>query len=167
MSPRSSTQLSAAISIGLGLAAILLPYLFGTLAVMLLAAVMLASGITSLLYVNAWRREGIPISALGPWAQIVAGAVLLVWPELALWLVAVLLGGGLVISGALGLSALSHSPHPQQATGRRIELWVTIGLGVLLILLGAAGSALLLGIILGLTLIVNGWQRWQLARSLA
>mgnify|MGYP000075452877 CR=1 FL=1 len=28
-------------------------------------------------------------------------------------------------------------------------------------------NLLLLGIILGLTLIVSGWQRWQLARSLA
>jgi hypothetical protein len=160
-------KLSAVISMALGAAAILLPFLFGTLAVMLLAAVMLASGISALLYLNAWRRAGFPTSVLGPWVQIVAGAVLLIWPELALWLVAVLLGGGLVISGALGLSALSYSPYPQQATGSRIELWVTIGLGVLLILLGAAGSALLLGIILGLTLIVSGWQRWQLAKPLA
>ena len=164
MSPKSGTQLSAIVSIALGVAAILLPYLFGTLAVMLLAAVMVASGVASLLYVNAWRREGIPLSALGPWVQIVAGAVLLIWPELALWLVAVVLGGGLVISGALGLSTLSHSPYPQQTTAMRIELWLTIGLGVLLILLGSAGSALLLGIILGLTLITTGWQRWRLAQ---
>ena len=164
MNPKSGTQLSAIVSIALGVAAILLPYLFGTLAVMLLAAVMVASGVASLLYVNAWRREGIPMSALVPWVQIVTGAVLLIWPELALWLVAVVLGGGLVISGALGLSTLSHSPYPQQTTAMRIELWLTIGLGVLLILLGSAGSALLLGIILGLTLITTGWQRWRLAQ---
>jgi uncharacterized membrane protein HdeD (DUF308 family) len=167
MTPASGTRLSALISIGLGVAAILLPYLFGTVAVMLLAAVMLASGIAGLLYANSWRRVGLPMSVLGPWVQIVAGAVLLIWPELALWLVAVLLGGGLVVSGMLGLAALSGDPFPQQATIKRIELWLTIGLGVLLILMGAAGSALLLGIILGLTLISTGWQRWRLAQDLS
>jgi len=167
MTPASGTRLSAIISIGLGVAAILLPYLFSTVAVMLLAGVMLASGIASLLYVNSWRRAGFPMSVLGPWVQIVAGAVLLIWPELALWLVAVLLGGGLVVSGMLGLAALSGGPFTQQATFKHIELWVTIGLGVLLILMGAAGSALLLGIILGLTLISTGWQRWRLAKDLS
>jgi uncharacterized membrane protein HdeD (DUF308 family) len=167
MTPPAGLKLSAVITMGLGVAAILLPYLFGTMAVMLLAAVMLASGISTLLYVNAWRRAGFAMSVLGPWVQIVAGAVLLIWPELALWLVAVLLGGGLVVSGILGLSALGRAPANRQATSKRLELWLTIGLGVLLILLGAAGSALLLGIILGFALISIGWQRWRLAQDLA
>jgi hypothetical protein len=96
----------------------------------------------------------------------VAGGVLLIWPELALWLVAVVLGGGLVVSGVLGLLALGGGPLPRQATVKRIEQWLTIGLGILLILMGSAGSALLLGIILGFSLIGTGWQRWRLARAL-
>lgn len=163
----SAMQLSAAISMVLGVVAILLPFLAGTLAVMLLAAVMLTSGISGLLYVNAWRRAGVPMGALGPWVQIVAGGVLLIWPQLALWLVAVVLGGGLVVSGALGLSALRYAPLPPQLGVRRIELWLTIGLGVLLILTGAAGSAVLIGIVLGLGLIITGWQQWRLAQGLA
>jgi len=162
----SNTRLSALITMGLGVAAILLPYLFGTVAVMLLAVVMLASGISSLLYLNAWRRAGFPMSTTGPWAQVVASALLLIWPELALWLVAVVLVGGLVISGILGLWALGGGPPPRQATVKRLELWLTVGLGMLLILMGSAGSALLLGIILGFTLIVTGWQRWRLAQGL-
>lgn len=165
--PAAAAKLSAGLSMALGVAAIALPYLFGTVAVMLLAAVMLASGLSGLMAVNAWRRVGVPMGALGPWVQIVAGAVLLIWPELALWLVAVVLGGGLVVSGALGLAALAQGPVPPQPGVKRVEYWLSIGLGMLLILMGAAGSALLLGIVLGLALIVTGWQRWQLAQRLA
>jgi uncharacterized membrane protein HdeD (DUF308 family) len=56
------TKFSAVISILLGVAAIVLPYLFGTVAVMMLGGVMLASGIVALLYVNAARKAGIPVS---------------------------------------------------------------------------------------------------------
>jgi uncharacterized membrane protein HdeD (DUF308 family) len=71
--------------------AIVLPYFVGTMAVMLLAAVMLMSGIMALVYVNATRKAGVPVSAFGPWVQVIAGIVLFIWPELALWLVAVIL----------------------------------------------------------------------------
>jgi uncharacterized membrane protein HdeD (DUF308 family) len=165
MTPLSNIKLSALVTMGLGVAAILLPYLFGTVAVMLLAVVMLVSGISALLYVNAWRQAGFRMSIIGAWVQVVAAAVLLIWPELALWLVAVILGGGLVVSGILGLQALGGGPFPQQATVKHLELWLTIGLGMLLILMGSAGSALLLGIILGFTLLVTGWQRWRLAQG--
>ena len=56
----SSAKFSAVISIALGVAAIILPYLVGTLAVMMLGAVMLASGFVALLYVNAVRKEATP-----------------------------------------------------------------------------------------------------------
>jgi uncharacterized membrane protein HdeD (DUF308 family) len=102
----SSTKFSAGISILPGVAAIILPYLFGTLAVMMLGGVMLASGIVALLYVNAARKEGIPVSVFAPWVQAIAGVVILIWPGLALWIVAVILGGGLIISGITGLTAL-------------------------------------------------------------
>ena len=82
----SSTKFGAVTSILLGVAAIILPSLFGTFAVMMLGGVMLASGIVALLYVNAARKEGIPVSAIAPWVQVIAGLVILVWPELALWL---------------------------------------------------------------------------------
>ncbi len=54
----NSTKSVAVVTIVLGVAAIVLPYFFGALAVRLLGAVMLASGVVSLLYVNAARREG-------------------------------------------------------------------------------------------------------------
>ncbi len=106
----SASKFSASLTILLGVSAIVLPQLFGTAAVMILAAVMLASGLVALLFVNAARREGFPVSVLGPWARIVAGVVLMIWPGLALWLVAVVLGGGLILSGILGLSAIANSP---------------------------------------------------------
>jgi hypothetical protein len=46
---------------------------------------------------------------------------------------------------------------------RKIELWLSIVLGVLLIILGSAGSAILLGVVLGLALISAGLQQWRLA----
>jgi uncharacterized membrane protein HdeD (DUF308 family) len=75
----SSTKFSAVISILLGVAAIILPYLFGTFAVMMLGGVMLFSGIVALLYVNAARQEGIPVSVFAPWVQVIASVVILVW----------------------------------------------------------------------------------------
>ena len=159
----SSTKYSAIISILLGVAAIILPYIFGTLAVMMLGGVMLASGIVALLYVNAARKEGIPVSVIGPWVQIIAGVVILIWPDLALWIVAVILGGGLILSGITGLTALRDSGIVNPPMIRKIELWSSIVLGVLLIVSGSAGSAILLGIVLGVALISIGLQQWRFA----
>ena len=163
MNPESTTKFSAVVTLLLGCAAIILPYLFGTMAVMLLAAVMLASGIVALIYVNAARRSGMPVSVAGPWAEIIAGIVLLIWPGLALWLVAVVLGGGLVLNGIMGLSALKSSQLVNPPTMKKVESWSSIALGALLIVMGAAGSALLLGIILGVALIGSGLQQWRMA----
>jgi len=159
----NSTNLSAVVTILLGVAAIVLPYFFGALAVMMLGGVMLASGIVALFYVNAARKQGIPVSVLGPWVRVVAGVVILIWPELALWLVAVILGGGLILSGITGLTALRDSGAVNPPMLRKIELWSSIGLGILLIVMGAAGSAVLLGVILGVALISAGLQQWRLA----
>ena len=158
-----STRFSALISILLGVAAIVLPYFSGTFAVMLLGAVMLISGAVGLPYINAARREGLPVSVITPWVQIVAGAVILIWPGLALWLVAVILGGGLILTGIAGLSSLRDAGIVNPPPLRRIELWSSIALGVLLIALGASGSAVLLGIVLGVALIATGIRRWQQA----
>ena len=163
MNSESTTKFSAVVTICLGVAAIVLPYLFGTVAVMLLAAVMLASGIVALLFVNAARKNGLRASFFGPAAQVVAGIVLLLWPGLALWLVALVLGGGLILSGISGLSALNRSQVVNPPTIKKVEYWLIIGLGILLIVMGAAGSALLLGTVLGVALISIGLQQWRLA----
>jgi uncharacterized membrane protein HdeD (DUF308 family) len=157
----SSTRFLAVVSILLGVAAIVLPYFFGTLAVIALGGVMLASGIVSLLFVNDIRRQGVPLSVFGPWVQVIAGVVILIWPELTLWLVAVLLGGGLILSGVTGLAALRDSEVVNPPMLRKIALWASIVLGVLLIAMGAFGSAVLLGLVLGVALINAGLQQWR------
>ena len=159
----SSTKFSAITSILLGVAAIILPYLFGTLAVMMLGGVMLASGIVALLYLNAARKEGVPVSIFAPWVQVIAGVVILIWPGLALWIVAVILGGGLILIGISGLTALRDSGVVNPPLLSKIELWSSIVLGALLIVLGGAGSAILLGVVLGVALISTGLQQWRLA----
>jgi len=159
----NSTKSVAVVTVLLGLSAIVLPYFFGALAVRLLGAVMLASGVVSLLYVTAARRERIPVSVFGPWARVIAGVVVLIWPELTLWLVAIILGGGLILSGITGLTALRDTGVVNPPLLRRIELWSSIGLGALLIVMGAAGSAVLLGVVLGIALIGAGMQQWQSA----
>ncbi|MCP5407875.1 MAG: DUF308 domain-containing protein [Chromatiaceae bacterium] len=159
----SSTKFSAIISILLGLVAIILPYFFGTFAVMMLGGVMLASGILALLYVNAARKEGIPFSVFAPWIRLISGVVILIWPELALWIVAVILGGGFILSGITGLAALRDSGVVNLPVIRKIELWSSILFGALLIILGGAGSAILLGVVLGVALISTGLQQWRLA----
>ena len=159
----SFTKFSAVASILLGVAAILLPYLFGTLAVMMLGGVILASGILAMLYISAARKEGIPVSVLGPWVQMIAGVILLIWPELALWIVAVILGAGLILNGITGLTALSDSDVVNPPVILKIGLWTSIILGVMIIVLGSTGSAILLGLILGVALISTGLQQWRLA----
>lgn len=156
-----STRLFAVLSILLGVAAIVLPYFFGKLAVIALGGVMLAGGIVSLLFVNDIRKQGLPVSVFGPWAQVIAGLVILIWPELALWLVAVLLGGGLILSGITGLTALRDAGAINPPMLRKIGLWASIALGALLIAMGAFGSAILLGLVLGVALINAGLQQWR------
>ena len=157
----SQTRLFATVSILLGIAAIIVPYFFGTVAVMALGAIMLASGIIALLYAIDLRKQGLPVSVFGPWVQILAGIVILVWPELALWLVAVLLGGGLILSGIMGLTALNDAGAENRSTIHKIGLWASIALGALLIVMGSLGSAILLGLVLGLALINAGFQQWR------
>ncbi len=159
----NSPKSGAVIIILLGVAAIVLPYFFGALAVMLLGGVMLASGIVALLYVSAVRKEGIPASVFGPWTRVIAGVVVLIWPELALWLVAVILGGGLILSGITGLTDLRDSEVVNPPMLRKIGLWSSIGFGTLLIVMGATGSAVLLGLVLGVALINTGLQQWRFA----
>jgi uncharacterized membrane protein HdeD (DUF308 family) len=159
----SSAKFIAATTILLGVAAIILPYLFGTVAVMLLGGVMLASGIVALLYINTIRKEGVPVSVIAPWIQVIAGLVILIWPELALWIVAVILGGGLILSGITGLTALHDSGVVNPTMRRKLELWSSIVLGAVLIILGSTGSAIVLGLVLGLALISAGLQQWRLA----
>jgi len=157
----SSKRFFAVVSILLGVAVIVIPYFFGTLAVMTLGGVMLASGIVSLLYVNDARKQGLPVSVFGPWVQVIAGMVILIWPELTLWLVAILLGGGLILSGITGLTALRDSGVANPPLLRKIGLWSSIVLGALLIVMGAFGSAILLGVVLGIALINAGLQQWH------
>ena len=159
----SFTKFSAVASILLGVAAIFLPYFFGTLAVMMLGGAILASGILAMLYINAARKEGIPVSVYGPWVQMIAGVILLIWPELALWIVAVILGVGLILNGIMGLSALSDSDIVNPPVTLKVGLWTSIVLGVLIIILGSTGSAILLGLILGIAFISTGLQQWRLA----
>ena len=156
-----STRFLAVVSILLGVAAIILPYFFGTFAVMALGAVMLASGAVALVYVYNARKRGLPANVFGPWAQVIAGLVILVWPELTLWLLAILLGGGLILSGITGLTAMADSKVVNPPLHPKIGLWTSIALGVLLIVLGGFGSAVLLGLVLGIALISVGIQRWR------
>lgn len=162
MNLESATKFSAIAMIVLGIAAIVLPFWVGTLAVLLLAGLMLASGGLALVYGYAARRAAIPVSVLGPWAQVLAGVVLLIWPGLALWLVALVLGGGLIVSGILELATSPAVRADGSSTLQRIAAWSAIVLGGLLIVMGAAGSALLLGSVLGIALIGSGLQRWRL-----
>jgi membrane protein HdeD len=154
-------RILAIVTLLLGIAAVVLPYFSGTIAVMALGGVMLASGIVSLLFVNDVRRHGVPLSVFGPWAQVVAGVVILIWPELTLWLVAVVLGGGLVVSGITRLAAMRDAGLAEIPLARKVGPWASILLGVLLILMGAFGSAVLLGLVLGIALISAGLQQWR------
>lgn len=157
----NSTKTFAVISILLGTAAIVLPYFFGTLAVMMLGGIILASGIISLMYVYYVRKQGFPVSVFGPWTQVIGGLVILFWPELALWLIAILLGGGLILNGITGLTAIHDSGVINYPLFHKVELWLSIALGVLLIAMGSFGSAILLGIVLGVALISAGIQQWR------
>jgi uncharacterized membrane protein HdeD (DUF308 family) len=151
----------AIVSVLLGVAAIVLPYFFGTLAVMVLGGLVLANGVVAVLFVNDARKQGLPVGMFGPWAQVIAGLVILIWPELALWLVAVLLGGGLILSGITGLTALRDAGVVNPPVLRKIGFWASIVLGALLIVMGAFGSAILLGFVLGVALINAGLQQWR------
>ena len=97
----------------------------------------------------------------GPWAQVIAGIVILVWPELTLWLLAILLGGGLILTGITGLTALRDSQVVNPPLYLKIGFWTSIVLGVLLIAMGGFGSAVLLGLVLGIALINAGLQQWR------
>jgi uncharacterized membrane protein HdeD (DUF308 family) len=157
----NSTRSFAVVTVLLGVAAILLPHFFGALAVMALGGVMLASGIVALLYSNDARKQGLSVGVYGPWALVVVGTVILIWPKMTLWLIGILLGGGLILNGITGLIALRESSVVNPPLFRKIGLWAGIVFGALLIVTGGLGSAVLLGLLLGVALINVGIQQWQ------
>jgi hypothetical protein len=67
----------------------------------------------------------------------------------------------------MGLTALQQSQTVNPPTLEKVMLWASIVFGILLILMGAAGSALLLGVILGVALISNGLHQWRMASELS
>jgi len=81
-----------------------------------------------------------------------------------LWLVAVILGGGLVLNGVLGLAALKQSTVVNPPRLKRLALWALIVLGAVLIVSGASGSAWLIGVLLGIALISTGLEQLRLVR---
>lgn len=157
----NSTRSFAVVTVLLGVAAILLPHFFGALAVIALGGVMLATGIVALLHSNDVRKEGLPVGVFGPWALMVVGTVILIWPKMTLWLIGILLGGGLILNGITGLMALRDSGVVNPPLLRKIGLWGSMALGALLIVTGGLGSAVLLGLVLGVALINVGIQQWQ------
>ena len=80
---------------------------------------------------------------------------------------ALLLGGGLILSGIIGLAALRDAGVVNPPLLRKLGLWASILLGVLLIAMGALGSAMLLGLVLGVALISGGIQQWREAELLS
>ena len=59
------------------------------------------------------------------------------------------------------LAALRDAEVVNPPVLRKIALWASIVLGVLLVVMGAFGSAVLLGLVLGVALINAGLQQWR------
>jgi uncharacterized membrane protein HdeD (DUF308 family) len=102
---------------------------------------------------------------------IVAGLVVLTWPDITLWALAVVAGCGLIVAGALriGVALESHATHPEWpihlavgafgvVLGAVVLAWPESTLEVLGFLLGFKA------IVTGLIAIGTGWQLHRLAR---
>ena len=71
----------------------------------------------------------------------------------------------IVGAGITGLTAMRDSRVVNPPLSLKVGLWTSIALGVLLIVLGGLGSAVLLGLVLGIALINAGLQQWREANT--
>jgi len=153
-------KMAAGIMIMIGVLAILLPFYFGLFSVLILGGAVLASGILGVAYNWQLARLGVDSGAkLALWLFVLLGFLLLTTPKLTLSVAGLIIGTGLMASGAMGWLAEKH-------TGQPSVLWqlrhvITGIFGLVLILSGAAGTAWLIGVFFGLNMLIVGVSLWM------
>jgi uncharacterized membrane protein HdeD (DUF308 family) len=129
---------------------------------------LIVGGLTEILALGG--KDGLGwLSWLSGGLSIAAGVVVLAWPDITLWVLAVMAGVGLLAAGFLRIvTALAHrdrSDWPAQlgigglgvAVGLVVLAWPTATLVVLAIVLGVRA------VVTGLVAIGVGWQMHRLA----
>jgi uncharacterized membrane protein HdeD (DUF308 family) len=115
----------------------------------------IAGGMEIVMGVNSktWSRFFLWIAA--GLFYLAAGAVAIAQPILAAAVFTLMLGAGLVATGALRLWVASHMPHGRRALPVTASL-VTLGLGLVIVFGWPGNSVVVLGLLLGIDLIFNG-----------
>jgi uncharacterized membrane protein HdeD (DUF308 family) len=143
----------------LGVAALFLPFAAGVAVSLVLAAVLIASGVVGL--VSAFAGRAHAHRGLGVASAILAlaiGALLLVFPLAGSVGVTLLLAAYLLVDGVIliGMAADHRKRAPSGWGWLLVSGVVDLMLAAVLLFLSAAGSAILIGVIVGVDLIVAG-----------
>ena len=127
---------------------------------------LIVSGIIEVLALHGERGIGFAVWLSGG-LLVAAGIVVLVWPDITLWALAVLAGIGLILAGVLRVVvALTERDQP--------DFVVNLAIGVLGVVLGAMvlawpeATLVVLAVLLGIRFVVSGvvaiGMGWQLHR---
>jgi uncharacterized membrane protein HdeD (DUF308 family) len=151
--------IEAVVLLLLGIAALVAPFLAGLAIAFLLGWVLLASGVVGLVAAFAghlhYHRGWSLASAL---IALLAGMLLLAYPLVGVITVAIVIGAYLLVDG-VSLIALALTRRKRGFSGWRWLLAsgaLDLVLALIILSLGAAGSAILVGIVVGVDLLAAG-----------
>lgn len=156
-----------AISVALGLVAIIFPFIAALATNLLVGSVMAAAGLVSITHAVKLRgAEGWGVELLGGILALAIGLLLLLFPLPGILSLGLLLVAFFFTQGAVRLvTALRHRQEPGWAWLLGVAL-LEILLGIV-VLTGFPGSAIwLLGVLLGVDLLFNGVGLIMFARSI-
>jgi uncharacterized membrane protein HdeD (DUF308 family) len=145
------------------------PYRSVTVLALLVGVSLVVAGVAEIMALGG--RGGLGwVAWLSGGLVIAAGIMVLAWPDITLWALAVVAGAGLVVTGALRIAVAlqSHVTHPEWpihlavgafsvVLGAVVLTWPEVTLEVLGFILGFKA------VVTGLIAIGTGWQAHRLA----
>ncbi len=165
-------SLEGALLIILGVGALLMPLMAGIAASMVFAWVLILAGVIGLVSAIGSRDHShLGWSLVSALLALLVGIVLLINPLIGAASLALLVGVYLLLDGVtLVALALDHRRRAIEPWGWLLASGLfDIVLAAFIILMGAIGSAVMIGVIVGLSLITAGIAllapRWALARA--
>lgn len=152
--------------IGLGLAALLLPTLSSLVIGILIGWLLFLSGVIAVAWAFSVRGTGLfvwqLVAGLGP---LLAGALLIVFPEQGLIALTLLVGLVLLLTG-VAQSSFALWVRPVSGWGwGMISAVISIALGVYILVMLPVASAVILGILVGIDFLSTGVAMVLIAQS--
>jgi uncharacterized membrane protein HdeD (DUF308 family) len=157
--PSSWLTIEGVLAVALGVLALVLPFAAGLAAALVVAWVLLLSGVVGLVGLFAGRGEAHPFwSLISTLAALVAGGFMLWFPILGAVSLVIVIAAYLIVDGvAIVLLSLDHRRRGDRGWGWLMAVAVLdLIFGVLVLMFGPVFAPTVVGIVVGIDLVLGG-----------